>query len=124
MYKSNLMEVGILIDLFTWQYWVIHGTNEREVQMRNNIEAYRVLESAGKNRLMFMHNHPSTGTFSGEDFKYFCNHESLYMITAIGNDGTIYALTKTYKFDIKVLGEYGKRAEWYKSIGKQQIMEL
>ncbi len=118
LHQSNLMEVGILIDLFTWQYWIIYGTNEREVLMRNNLDAYKVLESAGKNRLLFMHNHPSTGTFSGEDFKYFCNHESLYMMTAIGNDGTIYALTKTPQFDMRVLGEYSKKADWYKSIGK------
>ena len=31
LHQSNLMEVGILIDLFTWQYWIIYGTNEREV---------------------------------------------------------------------------------------------
>lgn len=118
VHNSNLMEVGILIDLFTWRYWIIHGTNKREVQMKNNLDAYRALESAGKNRLMFMHNHPSTGTFSGEDFKYFCNHESLYIITAIGNDGTIYSLTKTPQFNINVLSKYIEKAEWYKSIGK------
>lgn len=57
-----------------------------------------------------MHNHPSTGTFSGADLKYFCNHDTLYIITAIGNDGTIYSLTKTVDFNVAVLAEYERLA--------------
>ena len=66
---------------------------------------------------MFMHNHPSTGTFSGEDFKFFCNNDSLYIITVVGNDGTVYVLAKTAYFDIKVLADYTMLAANYYNAG-------
>lgn len=113
-YNSNRMEVGILIDIHTWEHWFIMGTNN-EVSINNNPEAHYRLETAHKNQLMFMHNHPSTGTFSGADLKYFCNHDTLYIITALGNDGTIYSLTKTPEFNINILAEYERLAlEYYK----------
>ena len=110
--NTNRMEVGILIDIHTWEYWIIHGSNN-EVRIYNNVDAYARLETAHKNQLMFMHNHPSTGTFSGADLKYFCNHDTLYIITAIGNDGTIYSLTKTADFNIAVLAEYERLALFF-----------
>lgn len=108
-HKSNRIEVGILIDIHTWEYWIIHGSNN-EVKINNNAEAYSRLEAAHKNQLMFMHNHPSTGSFSGADLKFFCNHDTLYIITAVGNDGTIYSLTKMSGFNIAVLAEYERIA--------------
>lgn len=90
--NTNYMETGILVDLHTWQYWIIHGKKVREVEMKNNKEAYEEFEKAKKNQMMFIHNHPSTGTFSGEDFKFFCMHEQFYMATVVGNNGTVYAL--------------------------------
>lgn len=111
--RTNRMEVGILIDIHTWEYWIIHGS-VNEVQMKSNASALRTLETAHKNQLMFLHNHPSTGTFSGADLKYFCNHDTLYIITAVGNNGTIYSLTKTVDFNISVLAEYERLAlEFY-----------
>lgn len=49
--------------------------------------------------MLFMHNHPGTGTFSGSDFKVFCQNESLFVITAVGNDGCVRILMKKYDFD-------------------------
>ncbi len=113
LYHTNKMEVGILIDIHTWNYWTIYGKKECEVQMKDNLDAYKVFVTAKKNQLMFIHNHPSTGTFSGEDLKFFCNNESLYMVTVVGNNGSIYALTKTPYFDIRILADYGLLADSY-----------
>ena len=84
MCNTNDMEVGILVDIHSWEYWVIKGKNPREVEIKNNLEAYGRLIGGYRNQLMFIHNHPSTGTFSGEDFKMFCYHSSLYMMTVVG----------------------------------------
>ena len=89
-YKINRMEVGVLLDIHSWEYWVIDGSKPCEVLMRDNLEALQKMETARKYQLMFMHNHPSTGTFSGEDLKTFCNTESLYIMSVVGNDGSIY----------------------------------
>ena len=113
--NSNRMEIGILIDIHTWEYWIIPGSSN-EVKISDNRDAYIRLETAHKNQLLFMHNHPSTGTFSGADLKYFCNHDTLYIMTAIGNDDSIYSLTKTPEFNIGILAEYENLAlEYYKN---------
>jgi hypothetical protein len=91
-------EVGILVDIINWDTWIIKG-NGNEVETRDNPEAYKALKSYRKNQLLFMHNHPSTGTFSGTDFKTFCNNNSLFIITVVGNDGNVRALTKENKFN-------------------------
>ena len=70
-----------------------------KIEMKDNPEAYRRLKGNPKHTLLFMHNHPSTSTFSGEDFKTFCNNDSLYIITIVGNDGSVKSLTKTQSFD-------------------------
>lgn len=63
---------------------------------------------------MFIHNHPSTGTFSGEDFKTFCMNKSLYIMSVVGNDGSVYLLIKNYDFDAeKALLAYVRCAKEY-----------
>lgn len=64
-----------------------------------------------------MHNHPSTGTFSGEDFKTFCTNDSLYIMTVVGNDGSVYVLVKTKTFKKDVIVEYTKIAQKYYEMG-------
>lgn len=107
LYNTNEMEAGILVDIHSWEYFIIMGKRPREVELKNNFEAYRKLITGYKNQLMFIHNHPSTGTFSGEDFKMFCLHHSLYMMTVIGNDSSVYILTKTFEFNAeKAIADY------------------
>lgn len=91
-------EVGIMIDIIEWQTWPILG-DANEVETKKNPDAYIALKSYRKNTLIFMHNHPSTGTFSGVDFKTFCDNDTLYAMTVVGNDGSVYTLTKVAGFD-------------------------
>lgn len=112
-YDTNLMEVGILLDIHTWDYWLIKGKKNCVVDIKDLPEALYMLTSARKNQLMMLHNHPSTGTFSAEDFKTFCNNDSLYIMTVIGNDASIYVLVKTKNFDKNVLFEYAQLAKAY-----------
>lgn len=112
-HHTNRMEVGILLDIHTWDYWIIEGEKECSVDIRESTEAFQVLTCARKNQLMMMHNHPSTGTFSGDDFKTFCNNDSIYAMTVVGNDASIYVLVKTKDFDENVLFEYAQIAQKY-----------
>lgn len=113
-FRTNLMEVGILIDIHSWEYWIINGKEPREVKMEDNMLAYAKLKRSYKNQLMFMHNHPSTGTFSGVDLFTFCKYDSLYIITAIGNDGCVYSLTKKNTFEKdRVTSEYTRLIKLY-----------
>lgn len=42
-----------------------------------------------------MHTHPSGLTFSPQDLAVFANHTSLKLLTAVGNDGNIFAIERT-----------------------------
>lgn len=45
------------------------------------------------------HTHPSGLTFSPPDIRRFALRENMRMLTAVGNDGTVYAIEKTAQFD-------------------------
>lgn len=89
-----------MINIIDWSAWLIIG-NGNMVETKDNPDAYAVLKSSRKNTLLFMHNHPSTTTFSGTDFKTFCSNDSLYMITVVGNDGSVRALMKIVLMQMK-----------------------
>lgn len=45
------------------------------------------------------HTHPSGLTFSPSDIRRFALRENMRMLTAVGNDGTVYVIEKTAQFD-------------------------
>ena len=45
------------------------------------------------------HTHPSGLTFSPSDIRRFALRENMRMLTAVGNDGTVYAIEKAAQFD-------------------------
>lgn len=49
-----------------------------------------------------IHTHPDGNVFSQKDLERFANNSSLKLLTAIGNNGTIYAVEKQASFDKKV----------------------
>lgn len=91
---------------------------ENEIETRNNPAAYSAMKSSRKNTMMFMHNHPSTGTFSGTDFKTFCLNDSLYIMTVVGNDGNVRTLTKLNGFDS------GEALAYYSKLATQKYKEF
>ena len=106
--QRNSEEVGFLIDITTWQKWVVFG-NGNSIDMSNYPKEEEILRKSWKNHLIFLHNHPNNSNFSGVDLRSFCKHESLYMITAIQNDGNINVLAKDIHFSSQAtLFEYNK----------------
>lgn len=114
--KNHSKEVGILIDIITWNTWVIMG-EANEIETRNNPEAYKTMKESRKNTMMFLHNHPSTGTFSGTDFKTFCLNDSLYIMTVVGNDGSLKVLSKLSGFD------GGEALAYYSNLATQKYKD-
>ncbi len=113
--KGNAeMEVLRLVDLHSWQDWVVLGQRPCEVITESNPLVKQLIDTGYKNMYLVMHNHPSTGTFSGEDFKTFCNNDSIYIMTVVGNDGCVYVLTKDTNFDSDyAMRAYGKLTQKY-----------
>lgn len=53
-----------------------------------------------------LHNHSSGETFSAGDIKAFAESETMQMLTAIGNNGKIYTLSKTTSFNSEKFANY------------------
>lgn len=125
---SDSMEVARLIDLHTWDYWEIEGKEERIVRLKDNPKAKQAMDTSPKNSLLLMHNHPSTGTFLGEDLKTFCNTDSLYIMAVVGNDGSIYVLIKDVGFDaaeaMRAYGYFAEKYKKYKNNGTRAVRAL
>ena len=114
---TNSEEVAIVIDIIHWNSEVVIGKGNR-VSMGINPKANMMLLGSPKNTLLVMHNHPSTSTFSGEDFKMFCDNESIFIITIVGNDGSVQVMEKTSNFDGQLEKiKYGNVARKYKENG-------
>lgn len=47
-----------------------------------------------------IHNHPDDMIFSGTDIKSFIERDGLRVLTAVGNNGTIYTVSKTEKYSV------------------------
>ena len=56
-----------------------------------------------------MHTHPSGLTFSPQDLAVFANHTSIKLLTAVGNDGALYAVERTTATNEGALGDLTKR---------------
>ena len=59
---------------------------------------------------IILHNHPSGNTFTIEDISVFALHENLRVITAVGNDGSLYAIEKTAEFEFAGMYQALRRA--------------
>ena len=100
LHGSLLMKVVYLINLHDLsEYWVVEGITDSMVSIKSDMSANQKMQTGYKNSLLLMHNHPSSSTFSAEDFKLFCNTKSLYIMTVVGNNGTVYTLTKDKDFN-------------------------
>lgn len=56
-----------------------------------------------------LHTHPSGLTFSPQDLAVFANHTSIKLLTAVGNDGALYAVERTTATNEGALGDLTKR---------------
>lgn len=116
MRRNKSDEVGFLIDITNWERLVVWG-DSHGIIMDSFPEARSLLDTAWNNHLIFLHNHPNNSCFSGNDLKSFCKHKSLYMITAIQNNGNIHVLAKTSAFYPEaLLFEYNKYVEQQKGV--------
>ena len=98
MKKNNSKEVGFfwtLNDLY--EVFVVKGT-QRSISLSDEM-LRNWIKIAPKNSIVVMHNHPRNGMFSGADLKSFADYVSIYAMTAVCNDGTIYSIHKTEAFD-------------------------
>ena len=108
MNKNESNEVGLFWNLNDVEaecleiYGKINGFN-----MRDNEDVYKLVnDPASFLSVIVMHNHPRNGLFSSVDLKTFADFDSIYMLTAVCNDGTIYMIRKEMNFNPFLLEKY------------------
>lgn len=113
-YRRNDMECAIVFSIITKEAILIEGTQERAVDFSQDSAANLFIKSAPDRTLIYMHNHPSTGTFSATDIKTFKDTPSLRSMTAVGHDGSVYVIERTYKSECeRFIGDYARLANEY-----------
>ena len=115
--ENNGYEYGIVVNINTWEHVEIPGVLGG-VHIDSNRDAKYILENGNKNSILYMHNHPSTGSFSATDIKTFLLNDAIFIMTAVGNNGFVYSIQKTDKIDVyRFLSDYFKAVENYKKLG-------
>lgn len=118
MKENDSNEVGALVNLHTWDVELLIGTVQ-SVDLKADPKLFQKIVCSRKNTYMFAHNHPSTATFSAEDFKVFCKYSSFYLMSVVGNDGSVYIMKKEADFKPDdALEYYYRRARYYKRQGE------
>lgn len=68
--------------------------SQNGIILADNPEVYRFIRNVPVCSVVVIHNHPRNGLFSAADLMSFSDFNSIYAMTAICNDGTIYMMKK------------------------------
>lgn len=98
MKKNNCNEVGFFWNLNDIDEVFIIKGSQKSISLSDDL-LRNWIKTAPKYSIVVMHNHPRNGLFSGADLKSFVDYVSIYAMTAVCNDGTIYTIKKTSEFD-------------------------
>lgn len=106
--KNEHKEVGL--------FWDLNNVEAEPLKIKGQINGFNIhdvpeISALVKNphnilSVVIMHNHPRNGWFSGADIRSFIDFNSIYLMTAVCNDGTIYMLRKERNFNPLLMEKY------------------
>lgn len=106
MNKNKSWEVGVFLNLNnTDEMYIVKGVMNG-IDMRVEPRVINLIKYNPLCSVAVLHNHPRNGLFSGKDVSTFCDYNSIYLMTAVCNDGTIYMMRKEKNFNPLLLKEY------------------
>lgn len=85
---------------------IILNSSVDEIDKYNSQKIGSVKLKDARERHIALHNHPSGLIFSEADLRVFIRHENLFILGAIGNDGSVYFIEKIEDFDAYYFEEY------------------
>lgn len=98
--KNDHKEVGFFWDLENPQSDCFKIRGELNgINMSDDPGVVELVKYGRTRTVVMMHNHPRNGLFSGLDIQSFIRLNSIYIMTAICNDGTIYMMRKESNFN-------------------------
>lgn len=106
--KNNSKEIGL--------FWDLNNVDKEPLKIKGQINGFSINDNPEVSSLVkdprniltvvMMHNHPRNGLFSGADIRSFIDFNSIYLMTAVCNDGTIYMIRKEISFNPLLMEKY------------------
>lgn len=106
--RNNNKEVGF--------FWDLKNLNELPLIIKGKIDGFNIDDNIKVPKLVkdpynvmsvvMMHNHPRNGMFSSKDIRSFTDFNSIILMTAVCNDGTIYMMRKEWSFKPFLMDKY------------------
>lgn len=105
--KNQSEEYGFFWDLehFEKDCLKIRG-NAGGFSMNDNPAVMKLVKENPILSVVVMHNHSRNGLFSYKDIESFCDFDSIFLMTAVCNDGTIYMMRKETDFNALAMQRY------------------
>lgn len=79
--------------------------NETEVKPAKDMKARMAFLTSGYRELMYLHNHPSTSTFSMADIDTFITQACIGLMSVVTNQGEVYILHKNHRYTYQQVRE-------------------
>lgn len=96
--ENHSDEVGLLCNLHTGKKAVVLG-NAHSVDIEADINAKILQRNSYAGEIVVTHNHPATSNFSLADIYYFLANDFYGLMSVVTNQGEVYILKKTDKYD-------------------------
>jgi len=108
MNKNKSHEVGLFWDLSNYEEECLEILGKvNGFSMKDNPKVYDlVANSRNLLSVVVMHNHPRNGLFSSQDIDTFATFDTIFLLTAVCNDGNIYMIRKEQNFNPLLLMQY------------------
>lgn len=97
-------------------FWDLNDVEKECLKIKGKLEGFNISENPEVNQLIkyntkvmsvvVMHNHPRNGLFSRADIRSFIDFDTIFLMTAVCNDGTIYILRKERNFNPLLMEKY------------------
>ena len=122
--QNDSNEVACLLDLTTGEKLDFVKGDQASVDVEKDATSYHWLRAKKPNSVMVCHNHPGQSYFSMNDISVFMHYNSVGAMSIVTNQGKVWTISKTAKFDFAAAKESMNRAIAESSGNKDRAIEI
>lgn len=122
--QNDSNEVACLLDLTTGEKLDFVKGDQTSVDVEKDATSYHWLRTKKPNSVMVCHNHPGQSYFSMNDISVFMHYNSVGAMSIVTNQGKVWTISKTAKFDFAAAKESMNRAIAESSGNKDRAIEI
>lgn len=122
--QNDSNEVACLLDLTTGEKLDFVKGDQASVDVEKDATSYHWLRAKKSNSVMVCHNHPGQSYFSMNDISVFMHYNSVGAMSIVTNQGKVWTISKTAKFDFAAAKESMNRAIAESSGNKDRAIEI